>query len=123
VRSARRPASRSRSVRSSSESGYRWQRIELVYAYRRSAAPSDVEELVEVRAFDPHRPSGRACRQRGIIERRAARRGVGPESDEQARRAAILLAVLVAWLVAPVARAYQLVAGRSSDPVPRKTSG
>ncbi|TME33329.1 MAG: hypothetical protein E6I66_03600 [Chloroflexi bacterium] len=34
--------------------------------------------------------------------------------------AAILLAVLVAWLVAPVARAYQLVAGRSSDPVAPK---
>ena len=32
----------------------------------------------------------------------------------------ILLAVLVAWLVAPVARAYQLVAGRSSDPVAPK---
>ena len=31
--------------------------------------------------------------------------------------AAVLLIVLVAWLVAPVARAYQLVAGRSSEPV------
>ncbi len=31
--------------------------------------------------------------------------------------AAIVLAVLVAWLVTPVARAYQLVAGHSSDPV------
>src|SRR2546421_1111589 len=30
---------------------------------------------------------------------------------------AIVLAVLVAWLLAPVARAYQLVAGRSSEPV------
>ncbi|HEV8669473.1 MAG TPA: alpha/beta fold hydrolase [Candidatus Limnocylindria bacterium] len=29
---------------------------------------------------------------------------------------AVLLAVLLAWLVAPMARAYQLVAGRSSDP-------
>jgi pimeloyl-ACP methyl ester carboxylesterase len=29
----------------------------------------------------------------------------------------VVLIVLVAWLVAPVARAYQLVAGRSSEPV------
>jgi len=43
---------------------------------------------------------------------------VGPEEAMSKRvGAAILLAVLVAWLVAPVARAYQLVAGRSSDPV------
>src|SRR2546428_7667121 len=34
--------------------------------------------------------------------------------------AAILLAVLVAWLVAPVARAYRLVSGRASDPVAPK---
>jgi len=31
--------------------------------------------------------------------------------------ALVLLGLLVAWLVAPAARAYQLVAGRSSDPV------
>ena len=31
--------------------------------------------------------------------------------------AALAFLVLIAWLVAPVARAYQLVAGRSSDPV------
>jgi pimeloyl-ACP methyl ester carboxylesterase len=31
--------------------------------------------------------------------------------------AAMIVAVAVAWLLAPVARAYQLVAGRSSDPV------
>ncbi len=30
--------------------------------------------------------------------------------------AAVVLAVLIAWLAAPVARAYQLVAGRPSDP-------
>ena len=46
---------------------------------------------------------------------------MGPEEAMSKRvGAAILLAVLVAWLVAPVARAYQLVAGRSSDPVAPK---
>src|SRR2546428_13537475 len=31
--------------------------------------------------------------------------------------AAVLLVLVVAWLVAPIARAYQLVAGYSSDPL------
>ena len=41
------------------------------------------------------------------------------KTEEAMRRvgAAVLLVVLVAWLVAPIARAYQLVAGRPSDPV------
>jgi uncharacterized protein len=42
---------------------------------------------------------------------------VGAEASVRRVAAAIVLAVLVAWLVAPVARAYQLVAGRSSEPV------
>lgn len=52
--------------------GYRWQRIELVYAYRPLAGTERLsEELVEVRAFDPaDLPEVRAD-QRGIIERRA----------------------------------------------------
>ena len=50
----------------------RWQRIELVYAYRPLGGTERLsEELVEVRAFDPaDLPEVRAD-QRGIIERRA----------------------------------------------------
>lgn len=44
----------------------------------------------------------------GIEIKRKAVRRVG---------AAVLLLVVVAWLVAPIARAYQLVAGHSSDPL------
>ncbi|MDP9276317.1 MAG: NUDIX domain-containing protein [Chloroflexota bacterium] len=52
--------------------GYRWQRIELVYAYRPLGGTERLsEELVEVRAFDlADLPDVRAD-QRGIIERRA----------------------------------------------------
>ncbi|HEY8823668.1 MAG TPA: NUDIX domain-containing protein [Candidatus Limnocylindria bacterium] len=52
--------------------GFRWQRIELVYAYRPLGGTERLsEELVEVRAFDPaDLPEVRAD-QRGIIERRA----------------------------------------------------
>ena len=39
------------------------------------------------------------------------------ESVTKRVAAAVLLVTLVAWLAAPVARAYQLVAGHSSDPV------
>jgi uncharacterized protein len=42
---------------------------------------------------------------------------VGAEASMRRVAAAVALTVLVAWLVAPVARAYQLVAGRSSGPV------
>jgi 8-oxo-dGTP diphosphatase len=52
--------------------GYRWQRVELVYAYRpRGGAERLSSEVIELRAFDPaDLPEVRAD-QRGIIERRA----------------------------------------------------
>src|SRR5437773_6977063 len=54
--------------------GYRWPRIELVYAYRPIGGIERLSsELIELRAFDPaDLPAARAD-QRGIIERRAAR--------------------------------------------------
>jgi 8-oxo-dGTP diphosphatase len=52
--------------------GYRWQRVELVYAYRRLGGTERLsEELVEVRAFDPADLPDVRADQRGIIERRA----------------------------------------------------
>jgi len=52
--------------------GYRWQRIELVYAYRPLGGTERLsEELVEVRAFDPSDLPDVRADQRGIIERRA----------------------------------------------------
>jgi 8-oxo-dGTP diphosphatase len=52
--------------------GYRWQRIELVYAYRPLAGTERLsQELVEVRAFDPADLPDVRADQRGIIERRA----------------------------------------------------
>ena len=52
--------------------GYRWQRIELVYAYRPLGGSERLsEELVEVRAFDPADLPDLRADQRGIIERRA----------------------------------------------------
>ena len=52
--------------------GYRWQRIELVYAYRPLGGTERLsEELVEVRAFDPADLPDVRADQRGIIERRA----------------------------------------------------
>ena len=52
--------------------GYRWQRIELVYAYRPLGGTERLsEELVEVRAFDPTDLPDVRADQRGIIERRA----------------------------------------------------
>jgi pimeloyl-ACP methyl ester carboxylesterase len=42
---------------------------------------------------------------------------VGTAAQMRRVAAAVALAVVVAWLAAPVARAYQLVAGRSSEPV------
>ena len=52
--------------------GYRWQRVELVYAYRPLGGTERLsEELVEVRAFDPGDLPDVRADQRGIIERRA----------------------------------------------------
>lgn len=52
--------------------GYRWQRIELVYAYRPLGGTERLsEELLEVRAFDPADLPDVRADQRGIIERRA----------------------------------------------------
>lgn len=52
--------------------GYRWQRIELVYAYRPLGGTERLsEELVEVRAFDPADLPDVRADQRGLIERRA----------------------------------------------------
>lgn len=52
--------------------GYRWQRVELVYAYRPLGGTERLsEELVEVRAFDPSDLPDVRADQRGIIERRA----------------------------------------------------
>jgi 8-oxo-dGTP diphosphatase len=51
--------------------GYRWQRIELVYAYRPLGGTERLsQELVEVRAFDPAELPDVRADQRGIIERR-----------------------------------------------------
>lgn len=53
--------------------GFRWQRIELVYAYRRLGGTERLsDELVEVRAFDPADLPDVRADQRGIIERRVA---------------------------------------------------
>ncbi len=61
--------------------GFRWQRIELVYAYRRLGGTERLsDELVEVRAFDPADLPDVRADQRGIIERRAA------QAAEWARR-------------------------------------
>jgi 8-oxo-dGTP pyrophosphatase MutT (NUDIX family) len=52
--------------------GYRWQRVELVYAYRPLSGTERLsQELVEVRAFDPADLPDVRADQRGIIERRA----------------------------------------------------
>jgi 8-oxo-dGTP pyrophosphatase MutT (NUDIX family) len=52
--------------------GYRWQRVELVYAYRLLGGTERLSaELVEVRAFDPSDLPDVRADQRGIIERRA----------------------------------------------------
>jgi len=53
--------------------GYRWQRVELVYAYRPVGGTERLsDELVELRAFDPADLPDVRADQRGIIERRAA---------------------------------------------------
>jgi 8-oxo-dGTP pyrophosphatase MutT (NUDIX family) len=61
--------------------GYRWQRVELVYAYRLLGGAERLsQELVELRAFDPADLPDVRADQRGIIERRAA------QAAEWARR-------------------------------------
>ena len=53
--------------------GFRWQRVELVYAYRPLGGTERLSnELLEVRAFDPTDLPDVRADQRGIIERRAA---------------------------------------------------
>jgi ADP-ribose pyrophosphatase YjhB (NUDIX family) len=52
--------------------GFRWQRVEIVYAYRVIGGAERLsDELVEVRAFDPADLPDVRADQRGIIERRA----------------------------------------------------
>src|SRR5207237_4061151 len=53
--------------------GYRWQRVEIVYAYRPIGGIQRLSsELIELRAFDPADLPDVRADQRGIIERRAA---------------------------------------------------
>lgn len=53
--------------------GYRWQRVELVFAYRPVGGTERLsDELLELRAFDPADLPNVRVDQRGIIERRAA---------------------------------------------------
>jgi 8-oxo-dGTP pyrophosphatase MutT (NUDIX family) len=61
--------------------GYRWQRVEIVYAYRPVGGIEHLSvELLELHAFDPSDLPDVRADQRGIIERRAA------EAAEWARR-------------------------------------
>jgi 8-oxo-dGTP pyrophosphatase MutT (NUDIX family) len=54
--------------------GYRWRRVELVYAYRPTGGAERLsEEIVELKAFDPGDLPDVRADQRGIIERRAVR--------------------------------------------------
>ena len=51
--------------------GFRWQRVELVYAYRLLGGTEHLSnELLELRAFDPSDLPDVRADQRGIIERR-----------------------------------------------------
>ena len=53
--------------------GYRWQRVELVFAYRVSGGREALsDELVELRTFDPADLPDVRADQRGLIERHAA---------------------------------------------------
>jgi 8-oxo-dGTP diphosphatase len=54
--------------------GFRWQRVELVYAYRPAGSIGQLsEEVIEIRAFDPAELPEVRADQRGTIERHAAR--------------------------------------------------
>lgn len=53
--------------------GYRWQRVEVVFAYRViGGAPLLTEEIAELRGFDPDQLPEVRADQRGLIERHAA---------------------------------------------------
>ena len=53
--------------------GYRWQRVELVFAYRIvGGAQRLTEEVAELRGFDPSALPDVRADQRGLIERHAA---------------------------------------------------
>jgi ADP-ribose pyrophosphatase YjhB (NUDIX family) len=53
--------------------GYRWQRVELVFAYRvLSGRETLSDELLELRSFDPADLPDVRADQRGLIERHAA---------------------------------------------------
>ena len=53
--------------------GYRWQRVELVFVYRLLGGAQVLsEELVELRAFDPADLPDMRADQRGLIERHSA---------------------------------------------------
>lgn len=53
--------------------GYRWQRVELVFAYRvTGGSPALTDEVAELRGFDPHDLPEVRADQRGLIERHAA---------------------------------------------------
>jgi ADP-ribose pyrophosphatase YjhB (NUDIX family) len=53
--------------------GYRWQRVELVFAYRvLGGAQVLTEEVAELRGFDPAELPDVRADQRGLIERHAA---------------------------------------------------
>jgi len=54
--------------------GFRWQRVELVYAYRPAGGAEHLsEEVIELRAFDPAELPEVRADQRGMIERHATR--------------------------------------------------
>lgn len=56
--------------------GYRWQRVELVFAYRVVGGKSALsEEVAELRGFDPAELPEVRADQRGLIERHAAAAG------------------------------------------------
>lgn len=56
--------------------GYRWQRVELVFAYRVVGGTSALsEEVAELRGFDPDELPEVRADQRGLIERHAAKAG------------------------------------------------
>ncbi|HUQ41445.1 MAG TPA: NUDIX domain-containing protein [Candidatus Limnocylindrales bacterium] len=53
--------------------GYRWQRVELVFAYRVTGGTKVLtEEVAELRAFDPGELPEVRADQRGLIERHSA---------------------------------------------------
>lgn len=53
--------------------GYRWQRIELVFAYRMTGGRQQLsDEILELEAFDPADLPDMRADQRGLIERHAA---------------------------------------------------